>query len=91
MSEKKIDPKRPRQSRRRSRVRRVFRQHDRRVVRGRSALSSCSASVTGYGGTTKRVEQYSDRILDREITVRFDAKFQAAWPGSSGPSSAASR
>lgn len=29
--------------------------------------------VTGYGGTTQRVETYSDRILDRDITVRFDA------------------
>ncbi|HWK65233.1 MAG TPA: cytochrome c oxidase assembly protein [Rhizobiaceae bacterium] len=29
--------------------------------------------VTGYGGTTQRVEQYSDRILDRDITIRFDA------------------
>ncbi len=29
--------------------------------------------VTGYGGTTQRVEQYSSRVLDREITVRFDA------------------
>jgi cytochrome c oxidase assembly protein subunit 11 len=29
--------------------------------------------VTGYGGTTQRVEQYSDTILDRTITVRFDA------------------
>lgn len=29
--------------------------------------------VTGYGGTTQRVEQYSDTILDRKITVRFDA------------------
>jgi cytochrome c oxidase assembly protein subunit 11 len=29
--------------------------------------------MTGYGGTTQRVEQYSDRILDRTITVRFDA------------------
>ncbi|GHC71513.1 cytochrome c oxidase assembly protein CtaG [Limoniibacter endophyticus] len=30
--------------------------------------------VTGYGGTTQRAEQqYSDTILDREITVRFDA------------------
>src|SRR5690606_7012168 len=28
--------------------------------------------VTGYGGTTQRVEQYSDKILDRTITVRFD-------------------
>lgn len=29
--------------------------------------------VTGYGGTTQRVEQISDRILDRTIKVRFDA------------------
>jgi len=29
--------------------------------------------VTGYGGTTQRVEQYSDTILDQTITVRFDA------------------
>lgn len=29
--------------------------------------------VTGYGGTTQRVEQVSDRILDRTIKVRFDA------------------
>ncbi|MCX7305155.1 MAG: cytochrome c oxidase assembly protein [Hyphomicrobiales bacterium] len=29
--------------------------------------------ATGYGGTTQRVEQYSDRVLDRKITVRFDA------------------
>lgn len=29
--------------------------------------------VTGYGGTTQRVTQYSDRVLDRTIKVRFDA------------------
>ncbi|MBE1708766.1 MULTISPECIES: cytochrome c oxidase assembly protein [Mesorhizobium] len=30
--------------------------------------------ATGYGGTTQRVEkQYAGRVLDREITVRFDA------------------
>lgn len=29
--------------------------------------------VTGYGGTTQRVEQYSSTILDRTITIRFDA------------------
>ncbi len=28
--------------------------------------------VTGYGGTTRRVEQYSDTILDKTIKVRFD-------------------
>lgn len=29
--------------------------------------------VTGYGGTTKRVEQMSEVVLDKDITVRFDA------------------
>ena len=29
--------------------------------------------VTGYGGTTQRADQYSDTILERTITVRFDA------------------
>lgn len=29
--------------------------------------------VTGYGGTTQRAEQSSERILDQTITVRFDA------------------
>ena len=29
--------------------------------------------VTGYGGTTQQVEQASQKILDRTITVRFDA------------------
>lgn len=29
--------------------------------------------VTGYGGTTQRVETYSDRVIDRKVTVRFDA------------------
>jgi cytochrome c oxidase assembly protein subunit 11 len=29
--------------------------------------------VTGYGGTTQRVTQYSDKILDEKISVRFDA------------------
>ncbi|MFN3765076.1 MAG: cytochrome c oxidase assembly protein [Aliihoeflea sp.] len=29
--------------------------------------------VTGYGGTTQRAEQYSQTVLDQDITVRFDA------------------
>lgn len=29
--------------------------------------------VTGYGGTTQRADAASDRILDRVVTVRFDA------------------
>lgn len=30
-------------------------------------------AVTGYGGTTQRAEAGADQVLDREITVRFDA------------------
>ena len=29
--------------------------------------------VTGFGGTTQRVEQLADRVVDRDIKVRFDA------------------
>lgn len=29
--------------------------------------------VTGYGGRTQRVEQYSQKVLDKDIHVRFDA------------------
>src|SRR5690606_16813072 len=36
--------------------------------------------VTGYGGTTQRVAQYSDVILDREVTVRFDANVAGGLP-----------
>jgi cytochrome c oxidase assembly protein subunit 11 len=36
-------------------------------------LYSLFCQVTGYGGTTQRVEQYSDRILDKTIAIRFDA------------------
>lgn len=36
--------------------------------------------VTGYGGTTQRVEQYSDTILDRTIKVRFDANVSSGLP-----------
>jgi cytochrome c oxidase assembly protein subunit 11 len=36
--------------------------------------------VTGYGGTTQRVEQYSDRVLDRTIKVRFDANTAGGLP-----------
>lgn len=36
-------------------------------------LYAMFCQITGYGGTTQRVEQYSDRILDQKITVRFDA------------------
>ena len=36
--------------------------------------------VTGYGGTTQRVTQYSDTVLDREIKVRFDANVAGGLP-----------
>lgn len=36
--------------------------------------------VTGYGGTVQRVEQYSDRVLDRTMTVRFDANTGSGLP-----------
>ncbi|MGJ8571772.1 MAG: cytochrome c oxidase assembly protein [Hoeflea sp.] len=36
--------------------------------------------VTGYGGTTQRVEQMSDTILDRKIKVRFDANVAGGLP-----------
>lgn len=36
-------------------------------------LYAMFCQVTGYGGTTQRATQYSNRVLDREITVRFDA------------------
>ena len=36
--------------------------------------------VTGYGGTTQRVEQYSQTVLDRDITIRFDANTSGGLP-----------
>lgn len=43
-------------------------------------LYNIFCSVTGYGGTTRNVPQYSDVILDREVTVRFDSNVSGlAW------------
>jgi cytochrome c oxidase assembly protein subunit 11 len=36
-------------------------------------LYAIFCQVTGYGGTTRRATQYADRVLDRDITIRFDA------------------
>ena len=36
--------------------------------------------VTGYGGTTSVAEQASDRVLDREVTVLFDASKDRGFP-----------
>jgi len=43
-------------------------------------LYAMFCQVTGYGGTTQRVEQMSDTILDKTITVRFDANTSGALP-----------
>jgi cytochrome c oxidase assembly protein subunit 11 len=43
-------------------------------------LYAMFCQLTGYGGTTQRVEQFSDRVLDRTITVRFDANVSGGLP-----------
>jgi cytochrome c oxidase assembly protein subunit 11 len=40
---------------------------------------------TGYGGTTQRTDQYSTRILDRDITVRFDTNTSGGLPWDFAP------
>lgn len=41
--------------------------------------------VTGYGGTTQRAEANSSKVLDRMITVRFDANVDPRLPWSFKP------
>lgn len=48
-------------------------------------LYALFCQVTGYGGTTQRVTQYSDRVLDRNVTVRFDANVSGGLPWSFRP------
>jgi cytochrome c oxidase assembly protein subunit 11 len=36
--------------------------------------------VTGYGGTTRIAERASDRIVDRQLTIRFNADINSALP-----------
>lgn len=43
-------------------------------------LYAMFCQVTGYGGTTQRVEQMSDTILDKTVTVRFDANTSGGLP-----------
>jgi cytochrome c oxidase assembly protein subunit 11 len=43
-------------------------------------LYALFCQVTGYGGTTQRVAQYSQTTLDREIKVRFDANTSGGLP-----------
>lgn len=41
--------------------------------------------VTGYGGTTQVAKAASDRVLDRDVTVRFNADVNPALPWSFQP------
>lgn len=41
--------------------------------------------VTGYGGTTQVAERSSDVILDREMTIRFDAGVAKGMPWDFAP------
>lgn len=41
--------------------------------------------VTGYGGTTQLAETGADRVLDRKITIRFDANVAGGLPWSFKP------
>ena len=43
-------------------------------------LYALFCQMTGYGGTTQRVEQYSDTVLDQTITIRFDANVSGGLP-----------
>jgi cytochrome c oxidase assembly protein subunit 11 len=43
-------------------------------------LYALFCQVTGYGGTPQRAEQYSDRVIDRPVTVRFDANVSGGLP-----------
>ncbi|MEQ1714542.1 MAG: cytochrome c oxidase assembly protein [Hyphomicrobium sp.] len=51
------------------------------VTAASPALYKIFCQVTGYGGTTQRVAAKSDKVLDKVITVRFDANVspQLAW------------
>jgi len=37
-------------------------------------------SVTGYGGTTQRVQSNNEKVLDRTMTVRFDGSVAQGLP-----------
>ncbi|MDH6230182.1 cytochrome c oxidase assembly protein subunit 11 [Mesorhizobium soli] len=43
-------------------------------------LYAMFCKVTGYGGTTQRVDQYSDRVLDQKVTIRFNANTSGGLP-----------
>ena len=41
--------------------------------------------VTGWGGTTQQTAEFSDTVLDRKVTVRFDASTAQGMPWSFRP------
>lgn len=43
-------------------------------------LYALMCRVTGYGGTTQRVTQYSDRVLDQKVAIRFDSNVVGGLP-----------
>ena len=50
------------------------------VTYASAELYTLFCKVTGYGGTTQRVEQASDTILARKITIRFDSNVAPGLP-----------
>jgi cytochrome c oxidase assembly protein subunit 11 len=48
-------------------------------------LYNLFCAVTGFGGTTQRAEQAAARVVDRKVTVRFNADTNTALPWSFRP------
>ena len=55
------------------------------LVAAAPTLYNTFCRVTGWGGTTQRAETGAGQILDREITVRFDASTAKGLPWSFRP------
>jgi cytochrome c oxidase assembly protein subunit 11 len=52
-------------------------------------LYAIFCQVTGYGGTTQRAEANLSGVIDRDMTVRFDANIDSALPWRIEPASLA--
>ena len=50
------------------------------VTYASAELYSLFCKVTGFGGTTQRVEQASEKILARKINIRFDSNVAPGLP-----------
>ena len=50
------------------------------LVAAAPTLYNTFCRVTGWGGTTQRADGLAPRVLDREITVRFDASVAKGLP-----------